>query len=195
MGDLQAQKRALRLACRARLAALSPDQRASRGLAIRQHLETLPAFRSARVVLGFAPLPDEPDIAPLLIRAMAEGKAVAVPRVDWEQPAIVPAQVRDWHIDLVADQRQLLVPSADCPLVPVDAIDVILVPGLAFDRAGRRLGRGGGFYDRFLATAPARAARVGVAFEAQVVDSVPVGDQDCTVSALVTEAGTLGASR
>lgn len=68
-----------------------------------------------------------------------------------------------------------------------DQVDVILVPGLAFDAAGRRIGRGGGFYDRFLLRLPPATLSVGVAFEAQRIDEVPADPHDRRVDVVVTE--------
>jgi 5-formyltetrahydrofolate cyclo-ligase len=82
-------------------------------------------------------------------------------------------------------------PVPDCHPVPRDAIDFVLVPGVAFDAAGRRLGYGGGYYDRLLPLLRPAAARVAGAFELQLVDRVPVSPYDLTVDAIVTESRTL----
>jgi 5-formyltetrahydrofolate cyclo-ligase len=76
-------------------------------------------------------------------------------------------------------------------VVPPEEIDVILVPGLAFTRLGQRLGRGGGYYDRYLASLPAKTLKIGVCFGFQIVDALPTESHDQAVAAVVTEAGFL----
>jgi 5-formyltetrahydrofolate cyclo-ligase len=203
MSPLQAAKQAMRQASRARLAGLSAEAVAGRSQAIRGHLEGHHAWRSARVVMAFAPLPGEPDVVALLVEGIRAGKVVALPRVDAASGSMEAVRVRDWGLEVRADALggrgvdRVARPAEDGEIVGVGAIDLVLVPGLAFDRGGRRLGRGGGFYDRFLARLPAGAGagagavRLGVGFEVQVVDMVPSGSEDCTVHAVVTEAGTL----
>jgi len=77
-------------------------------------------------------------------------------------------------------------------LVPPAEIDLILIPGLAFTRDGQRLGRGGGHYDRYLASLPARAMKLGVCFQCQLVESLPVEAHDQRLHAIVTENGITG---
>lgn len=199
MAALDADKQAMRRASRARLAGLSAEAVAGRSQAIRGHLEGHHAWRAARVVMAFAPLPGEPDVVALLVEGIRAGKVVALPRVDAASGSMEAVRVRDWGLEVRAGVEgagvrgldRVARPAEDGEIVGLGAIDLVLVPGLAFDRAGRRLGRGGGFYDRFLARLPAGVVRLGVGFEVQVVDMVPSGPEDCTVHAVVTEAGTL----
>ena len=87
----------------------------------------------------------------------------------------------------------VLEPDATCPAIPLASIDLVVVPGLGFDRTGGRLGQGGGFYDRTLALT--RALRVGVAFSGQLVDHVPVGRWDLSMDLIVTETEVLRPAR
>jgi 5-formyltetrahydrofolate cyclo-ligase len=77
-------------------------------------------------------------------------------------------------------------------IVPPEEIDLILVPGLAFTRDGQRLGRGGGFYDRYLASLPPRAMKLGICFQCQMLESLPSEEHDQRVHAIVTEDGIAG---
>ena len=92
---------------------------------------------------------------------------------------------------IVAGYRGLPEPDARCERVAASSIDWVLVPGIAFDRSGGRLGYGGGYYDRLLPALPARAARVAGAFSAQIVDAVPSAPHDITMDTVVTEAGVV----
>jgi len=93
--------------------------------------------------------------------------------------------------DLVAGPARVLEPPASAPAVPSIEVDLIAMPGLAFDVLGRRLGRGRGHYDATLAGLPRRAFRAGLAFESQVVPEVPAEPHDERVDAVVTEARLL----
>lgn len=128
-----------------------------------------------------------------------EGGVVAVPRVDWVGGVMSAVAIRDWSRDLVVDQVRrrlgLLVPRSDLPAVRADRLRLIVVPGLAFDRFGGRLGRGAGFYDRFLSELPPPPVGptvLGVAFDVQMVDSpegLPTEAHDVRMHGVVTESG------
>ncbi len=100
---------------------------------------------------------------------------------------MVPAVVTSLD-SLVTHRHGIMEPPEDAPTVPVEELDLILVPGVAFDEKCRRLGRGGGFYDRFLATVPPLVKTCGVAFEAQMVRSVPMDRHDRALDAVITES-------
>ncbi len=86
---------------------------------------------------------------------------------------------------IAVDDHGLRTPRAGRPIVP-SLIDLVIVPGLAFDPAGNRLGRGGGFYDRFLRRLRRSAITAGLAFDAQIIDTVPADDRDFAVDLIVT---------
>lgn len=133
----------------------------------------------------------EVDIRPLIALALREGKRVCFPRVDWKRRRLVPALVNSIRQDLEADPARpklgLRQPRADCPAIPAKRLDLILVPGVAFDRRGGRLGRGGGFYDRFLSSVPRPGPiLLAAAFGPQIVDRVPMEAHDQAVDIIVT---------
>jgi 5-formyltetrahydrofolate cyclo-ligase len=182
--DVQAAKRALRRDVRQRLKALAPESRLAASALICSRLEGQPIWRSARSVLLFASLPDEPDVWPLVHRALAEGKRVALPRFSSTIEGYEACQVRDPVADIRMGQFGIREPGMECPAVPLNELDVLLVPGVAFDLCGRRLGRGKGFYDRWLATA--QGTTCGVAFEEQIVSEVPTERHDLHLSCILT---------
>jgi len=190
---ISAEKRSLRESARAAVEAITPADRDSASRRIARHLAECPEWGRARTVLAYLADGSEPDLDPLLKAAMANGIAVCAPRMDWDRRAM-EARVLD-AIDLIETRRHgIREPVADAPEVPAHELDVVLVPGVAFDGGGNRLGRGGGFYDRFLATLPQSAHIVGVCFENQRVERVPSAPHDARVSMLVTEAGCFPAS-
>jgi len=184
-------KRIVRARVRAGLETSSPEQRGAWSASIRESIGGLAEVRRARAIMAFLPLSREPDLAPLLASLLTSGVRVALPRVDWSSKAMAAFEVRDLERDVIPGPHGLREPGEGCRAFEVGALDAILVPGLAFDRGGVRLGRGGGFYDRFLATPGLRALRIGVCFELQVVDEVVRQEHDAVMDVVVTEARTI----
>ena len=118
---------------------------------------------------------------------MELGKTVCLPRVDWDAKGMVPAVVTDLTT-LVTHRHGIAEPGERAPVVAVEDLDLILVPGVAFDERCNRLGRGGGFYDRFLGGVGPDTPVAGIAFELQMVRSVPMERHDRAMDAVVTES-------
>jgi len=173
-----------------RLAALSAEERCAASARIRRLVAGLPEFQRARTVMLFASLPDEVDTLPVIADALAAGKTVALPRVDRKRRVIEAVAVRDVERDTAPGVFGILEPTGG-EVVEAAAIDFVLVPARGFDRCGNRLGRGGGYYDRYMGQAGFRATRCGIAFAAQVLDAIPHDPHDLPVHLLVTEAETL----
>ncbi|WP_245523414.1 5-formyltetrahydrofolate cyclo-ligase [Spirochaeta thermophila] len=178
---MREEKARLRAVLRARVAGMGAQAREEAGRAIRERIAAWGRWRAARTVGGFLPLRDEPDVRPLLDEALREGKRVYVPRIagggiGWGRYG--PG------VRLVRHELGFLQPEEEGErgVRP----EVVLVPGLGFDRAGRRLGRGGGWYDRLLV---GEARAVGVCFACQVVEAVPEEEHDVRVAYVVTEQG------
>ena len=100
---------------------------------------------------------------------------------------MMPVEIRSLTDDLTVSQMGIREPVAGIPF-PISMIDMVIVPGLGFDEYGHRLGRGRGFYDRFLAHPEFKGVACGLAFEEQMAASVPVGPLDCHVDMLITDA-------
>lgn len=150
------------------------------------HLLALPELTSARTVALYAALPDEADPAMAVPGLLARGVQPVFPRVVGDELEFVPVA---GIAELVPGFRGVPEPSGEA-ILPRE-IDVVVVPGVAFDAGGGRLGQGGGHYDRLLARLPATAVRVGFCLALQLVTSVPRGPHDFTVDVLVTEEGTV----
>ena len=149
----------------------------------------LPAYQESGVVLAYASFGTELRTDEFLRRVRDDGKVLLLPRV--ERGGLRLYEVRDVERDLAPGMWGIREPQADrCPKADPDRVGFALIPGVAFDRKGRRLGYGGGFYDRLIAGGlPGRTPLVSGAFEVQVVDEVPVGPHDAPVDAVVTEEG------
>ena len=145
--------------------------------------------------MAFAPMDDEPDITPLLRSLLARGVTVAMPRFDWVGGNLIPMRLLSLEQDLemlvVSEKPRVRVPRAGLETVSTAEIDVVLVPGLAFDGAGGRLGRGKGFYDHFLPTLRADAFTCAVCFGVQVIEAVPMEPHDVRLMAVACERGIM----
>ena len=186
--DLSARKRALR----AEMAALRRTRPAGAGdaAAATDNLARLSEFSGARALAIYAALPDELSTLALFRRALDAGKRLALPRV-LGQGALEFAWVRDFE-DLRPGRYGVPEPPSESVLVSLAEMDLIVVPGIAFDRGGGRLGRGGGYYDRALAVlGTPRPFVIGFATSEQLVPEVPREVFDERVDAVVTEAGVM----
>ena len=176
-------KRDLRREVLAQRDAMPPEARAAASLAIAERLLALPELEDARAVMLFSSFGSEVDTTPMLERLEDRGVRAALPRI--AERDIVPVSYR------VGDPITMTAFGAREPAageVLADAeVDVVVTPGVAFDRQGRRIGYGGGFYDRFFRRARPEVFRVAVAFALQVVEDVPQGHADLPVNAIVTE--------
>ena len=183
-------KRELRAAMRTTLAGLSPTTVEEASGAIASTLMDLPEWRSAGSVALFVPLPREPDLRGAIDAAVAAGKVVLLPRSVASPPAVELVAIQGgWRQSLRPDE--LGVPAPPGPAIDPSTVDLLVVPGLAFDPIGGRIGRGGGFYDRLLEQVGSRPLRVGVCLDAQVVPAVPRESHDASVDLVVTERRTL----
>lgn len=148
-----------------------------------------PALAGARVVAGYLSLPGELPPEPLMTALHAAGRIVAVPAWD---PAARDYVFRRWTPDaLVVEGPMHVRQPAIGESVPFDSVDTVLVPGLAFDRLGNRLGFGAGWYDRLLARCRPGAAFVGVAFDEQLFAEVPAEPHDVRMRWLATPGAVL----
>lgn len=171
--------------------ALAPDLRSVASERIAATLSARADFVASRVVLVTLPFGSEWNSGLLMASALARGKTVAMPRVNEQRRMLEPYAVCDAIREVGPGYRGVPEPITGCPPVPLESIDWVLVPGVAFDAEGRRIGYGGGYYDRLLPLLRADAARVAGALELQLVEHVPAAPHDATVDAIVTEARTL----
>ncbi len=179
-------KKSLRKLVREKLAAMSPAVAHAKSMAACKRLMAQPEFQSARTLMIYLPLPDEVDVSPIALRGWQEQKLIAAPKVSWDQRHMIPIEIRSLETGVVRTARGLREP-ADGEPIPLEMLDLVVVPALAFDPQGNRLGRGAGFYDRFLAQPQFQGLAVGLAFREQVIDSLPVQENDVPVQMLVTD--------
>lgn len=184
---LREAKRAVRDEAQAARDALSTAAREAASRAIADKIIALPSFAAAHAVLVTIPFRSEWNARLVATAALAAGKVVVSPRVDSVARMLTLHRVADLDHDVAPGYRGIPEPLPHCSLFPAAAIDWVLVPGVAFDAAGRRLGYGGGYYDRLLPLVPRRAPRIAGAFDVQLIDAVPTGPHDLIVDSILTE--------
>lgn len=146
-----------------------------------------PEYVRAEVIMVFLSLPDEIDTTPIVLRGWQNRKRVLAPRISWNQRRMIPLEIRSLTEDLAITNLGVREPTSGVPF-PIEMIDLLIVPGLGFDEFGQRLGRGRGFYDRFLAHPDFKGVACAMALEEQVVPSIPVGPLDRPIDMLITDA-------
>jgi len=180
------QKKKLRTELRTRLRSIDAAAMHTRSLAVSHQLTETPEFKSATAVMLFLSLTGEVDTRPIALRAWQAGKTVTVPLVSHEQKHMIPVVLRSFDEPMERDRYGVRTPSTTTPF-PIDLIDLVIMPGLGFDRRGRRLGRGAGFFDRFLARREFGGLSCGLAVDEQLVATLPTADHDQHLDMLVTD--------
>jgi 5-formyltetrahydrofolate cyclo-ligase len=178
--DIEAAKRAARLLALEARAGSDPAW----GAQLAAHVMAELPPPAGAIVSGFWPMAGEIDLRPLLTALHARGHTVLLPETP---PRGNPLIFRHWHPGAEMRRERF---GTYCPVGEVAAPDVMFIPLVAFDRTGRRLGYGGGYYDRTLAELPAARA-IGCAFAAQELDAVPTGEYDARLDAIATELGVI----
>jgi 5-formyltetrahydrofolate cyclo-ligase len=180
-------KRGIRKEMKARLEAQSGDDRRRKSLAIGEKLFALEAFRAAKCVAFYVAMPHEVDTAPMIDRALAAGMRVTVPRCDMETVELTLYEIRN-RSNLQRGTWGIYEPDPHpAHVVHPENVSVVIVPGVAFDLTGNRIGNAKGFYDRFLKRVPPGALKIGLAYGLQILPSVPVEAHDVKLDMVLTD--------
>jgi 5-formyltetrahydrofolate cyclo-ligase len=183
-------KASVRVEMRRALSALTTEARTTASAEICRQIAAMPEWASGHIIGVFAAQPSEPELSALLD---TPGKTFCFPRVSGDALQFHQCPSPDL---LIASRWNLMEPDpAQCPMVAAEAIDLLLIPGLAFSRTGGRLGRGGGFYDRFLIGTHPHAVKVGVCFQVQLLDNLPLEAHDHEVDFVVTQSQVVSVCR
>ena len=178
-------KRALRTELLRQLKTQKEEHRRRKSEAIHRKLYRLAVFRHAKTVMCYVSLPYEVETGRLIAQMLKLGKRVVVPRVF--RRSLQLSEVRDPDSDLAPGAYGVLEPAAG-RFRPVkrEAVDVVVIPGVAFDRRGFRLGHGLGYFDRFLSRLPKATPLVGLCFDFQLLDRVPTETHDRAVHTVLS---------
>ncbi len=165
---------------------LPEDERERLAEAVRARALALPELAAARTVMLFASFRTELDTLPIARRVLEDGKRLCLPRV-LAPRYMATFQVGDLAADLVPGKWGIPEPREGLPEVPPEEMDLVFVPGSAFDDDGGRCGYGGGFYDNYLPLTRPGTPWIALAFEAQLVPKIACEEHDLPVTAIVTE--------
>jgi len=189
MEEIREKKQEVRDEVARKIAALSPEQIAEKTKAIENRLFEFANFLESRIVLFYTPAPNEVDTLEIIRRSSLYSKIIVLPAVgpNFRNPRLL--KVDDVDKDLVPGPRGNQEPNPKrCKSVPFDCLDIAIIPGLAMDEKGGRIGTGRGSYDRLIPELPMTTRKVGLVFEAQIVlPSVPLESHDKHLDIVITE--------
>ena len=168
---------------------LAPTVRATRSRQIvNAVIEWIQGNQDFDSVMLYLSMKSEVETDILLEYLLREGKQVCAPMIDTQQRQLIPRRIQNVKTHLVRHSYGMLEPNAECPIVPHAHLQLIVVPGIAFDGKGYRLGYGTGFYDRFLPQCP-QAVAIGLAYQVQLVADTCPQPWDMPVHHIFTERG------
>jgi len=167
---------------------LTEAEMESKSELIQEKLFNLPEFKKARTILFYVSTRNEVKTERMIKSVLKQGKRVVVPISDVKERKLILSELKDFDKELEPRTFNILEPKKEFfrPVFP-EEIDFIIVPGIAFDKDGCRIGYGMGFYDKFLSSLKKRVPIVGLAYEFQIVDDIPVCDKDVTLDKIITE--------
>jgi len=168
-----------------KLRAQAPEEALLKSGIIKEKLLLDPGFKKAKVVMLYASRDEEVRTWEIINEALAMGKKVALPRCV-SQAKVLPKEITDTDIDLEKGTYSIYEPRSSQQNVEIEEIDLVVVPGVAYDRDNNRLGKGKGCYDRFLKALSPRTATIGLAFDFQLLDKLPKDSHDIPVSRVIT---------
>ncbi len=149
---------------------------------IKHRLFNEEVFKKAKLVMFYVSLKDEVSTFSMIDEAIKAGKRVSVPVILKEEKRLIAGEIRNRSEDLESQHFGIYQPKpGHVREVPLEDIDLVIVPGIAFDRNNMRLGRGHGYYDRFLCGLPKKTKTIGLAFDFQVVENLPQDSHDIPV--------------
>lgn len=189
MQDWAAVKQQLRSELMAKRKAMNPAQLDSRGLKTQSRFLATPYYANARTVALYAPIKGEVPTRDILTAALQDGKIVCYP-LSHVHGRILSFRAITNEAELEPGRLGVREPANSADLIPVSQIDLFVVPGLGFSRDGKRLGRGGGYYDATLKAASELSRRVGLSFSEQMVENLPSNSDDVPMDLVVTENET-----
>lgn len=167
---------------------LTDEEIATKSATIAEKLCQLPAFNQAETIMYFVSFGSEVDTRPMVEETIRRGKTALAPKAVPQSRELIPSKILDWESDLVPGYYNIPEPRAGAlrPYAP-EQIDLLIVPGVAFDLKGNRLGYGGGYYDRFFSLLKPGTPLVALVFDLQIVPEVPVDEWDRPVDCVITE--------
>jgi 5-formyltetrahydrofolate cyclo-ligase len=188
MDEIKAAKEQIRKDMAKAVNGLTERQRTEKTRAIESRLFDFANFLEARIVLLYVDSDCEVRTKSILRRAYEFNKIVVLPGFDGERRKMTILKVDNLDKDLQPGARGVLEPNPErCKPVPLNKVDIAIIPGQAFDEKGGRVGSGRGYYDRFIPELPATTRKVALAFEEQILPLIPTESHDRHVDIIITD--------
>ena len=181
--DVSVRKKFLQREIKFRLSKISSAEKLELSRAVIQKFLSLPAYKDAKIIIAYLSMPEEIQLQEFFMAAFADEKILAVPFIS--EGEMTAGELPNMNALEVGEYGILTVKRDVRKFIDAEKIDCVITPGLAFDTYGRRLGRGGGFYDKFLRRA-VNAKKIALAYDCQIVDNVPAEVHDVAVDAVIT---------
>jgi 5-formyltetrahydrofolate cyclo-ligase len=192
MQDLKAKKSEIRRDTLARRDAMPDKKRADKSQVIMERLFDFANFLEAKIVLYYLNAGSEVVTEAMIRKTLEYEKIVALPLVNQKNRQIVPLKIDDLDRDTRSGYRGIREPiTRRCKVIPVEQINLAIIPGVAFDERGGRIGHGTGFYDKFIPSLDVTTRKVALAFESQVVPQIPMEPHDRYIDIIITERRTI----
>ena len=192
MEEIREAKQELRDKIDKSIDALPEEERLQKMRAVEDRLFDFANFLEARIVLLYVNDKNEVDTQSILRKTFDYGKIVVLPVFQPDKPRIKLLKVDDPNRDLVEGPEGLLVPNPErCREVPLECIDIAIIPSVAVDEKGGRLGAGDGYYDRLIPQLPVTTRKVSLALEDQVLPQIPAESHDKHVDIIITDKRTI----
>lgn len=165
---------------------LSESEVKKKSQQIQHRLFSVPWYQSSQNILFYVSYDNEVNTHEMIKDSMRSGKTILVPKIDTRRKTICISRLLRWN-ELSPGSYSILEPREDCVRdTPISSVELLIVPGVIFDVQGHRIGHGMGFYDRLLKQT-SNAHSIGLAFESQIMQSIPVEEHDEKVELIVTE--------
>lgn len=192
MQNLREKKEEIRKSVLAKRNALKKKEHTKKSKQIMERLFDFANFLEAKTVLFYLSTKSEVATDDMIQRALDHKKAVAVPLVDTQENDIIPYKMEDLEQDITVGYRGIREPIVSrCKQVPVVYVNLAIIPGIAFDERGGRIGHGTGFYDKLIPKLDATTRKVALAFECQIVPQIPMEPHDRYIDIIITEKRTI----
>jgi 5-formyltetrahydrofolate cyclo-ligase len=180
-------KHKIRHHIRQKIKSISELEKSGKSDIIKKKLFNEEEFKKAKVVMFYVSLKDEVNTLAMIDEAVKTGKSVCVPVILKEEKRLIAGEIKNRSEDLERQHFGIYQPKdGNVREIPLENIDLIIVPGVAFDKNNMRLGRGHGYYDKFLCGIPSSTKTIGLAFDFQVVENLPKDSHDIPVWKTIT---------
>ncbi|MBL0700477.1 MAG: 5-formyltetrahydrofolate cyclo-ligase [Desulfosarcina sp.] len=188
MEAVKEKKRIIRETISTTLSAFSDSELTDKTKDVENRLFDFANFFESKIVLLYINNVNEVNTEQIIKKSLKLKKIVILPAIDTKNHEIKLLKIDNVETDLKIGSRGILEPDAEkCKLVPVECIDIAIIPGIALDEKGSRIGVGDGYYDRLIPKLPLTARKVGIAFEDQIIKQIPTESHDRHVDIIITE--------